>query len=299
MRATFRQLETFVQICAAGSFSSTAEHMKISQVAVSKHMRALEKAVGGALFVRKSGAKAKINARGELLLAMAPELLKRARDVDQRLHEDDLTVRVRIAADDVILSTLFYPAVSRFYASHRNIQLEFIAAEPTAAAVLAMPATHIDLAYLTLLEPVKSLRGELLAISSGALFASPKIPGIRKWKNDSTQPLPMIFGLTGSAIEVAMRRSLRQMGISNFRVTTNVQHEDTMRELAISGLGCCFLSRYRAAAAIETGKLIEIGAPPAEMLSRLVFRNPQSHGPKVNIVEQYLSGLVRERAQAW
>ena len=47
-----RQLEMFQQVIDAGSFSAAARALHCSQPAISQQMRALERAMGGPLFLR-------------------------------------------------------------------------------------------------------------------------------------------------------------------------------------------------------------------------------------------------------
>lgn len=52
---TLQQLDIFIEAVRAGSFRRCADHLGVSVVAVSKHIRALEAALGTALFERRAG----------------------------------------------------------------------------------------------------------------------------------------------------------------------------------------------------------------------------------------------------
>lgn len=61
---TFRQLEILRAVLAFGSFRKAAEHLDLSQVSVSEHMRALEQRMGTRLFERTPGGPVELTAAG-------------------------------------------------------------------------------------------------------------------------------------------------------------------------------------------------------------------------------------------
>jgi len=301
MRATFRQLETFLLIAREGSFAAAAKHLGISQAAISKQVTALERAMGGAVFERRSGSSATLNARGRLLMEGAPELVEKAQQLTQKLRRNTTTIKtVRVAADDVLLETVFYPTIGGFYQSNFGIQIEFVECEPALESVTAMSKEHIDLAYFTLSRESAPASGQALSTSIGCLFASPRLPGITAWRNNSPEPLPMIMALAGSKLERSFRKTLAGLGITNYRVAAHIQHGNSMRDLAIQGIGACLLSRHRAAAAVREGKLVELSRLRVEhALGRYQFRNPLSQSRAVDAAEKYLSGEIIRRTNAW
>src|SRR5690606_18751589 len=73
--SSLRFLRTFVAIARLGSFSEAAEHVGLTQAAVSLQMRTLEKEFGRELFDR-SGRLALLNQAGRELLPEANRLLE-------------------------------------------------------------------------------------------------------------------------------------------------------------------------------------------------------------------------------
>lgn len=73
--STMRFLRTFLAVAQHGSFSEAAEHVALTQAAVSFQMRALENEFGRELFDR-SGRLALINAAGRELLPQARRMLE-------------------------------------------------------------------------------------------------------------------------------------------------------------------------------------------------------------------------------
>lgn len=82
----FRQLECFIQICKAGSFTKAAEVLMISQPTLSQQIRFLEVEVGTPLFQRV-GRGVKITADGEILYEKALSVMRLIEESKKETHE--------------------------------------------------------------------------------------------------------------------------------------------------------------------------------------------------------------------
>jgi len=83
-----RVLRYFVAVAEAGSLTAGAEVVRISQPAVSRQLRALERELGADLFVRGHGAL-QLTRAGDRMLVVARDLLQREGMARQVLHADD------------------------------------------------------------------------------------------------------------------------------------------------------------------------------------------------------------------
>src|SRR5687767_1737423 len=92
-----RHLEVFARVVAAGSFSAAARQLHCSQPAISQLMRALERSVGGPLFLRV-GRGLQLTEAGRVLAEHSASLLRDLAVAQQQVRaiaEADLaTVRV-------------------------------------------------------------------------------------------------------------------------------------------------------------------------------------------------------------
>ena len=79
MRIQPSHLETLLWIDRLGRFRAAAEHLKLTQPAVSMRMRELERVVGAALF-RREGQTVRVTARGRELVAYAEQLMALSRE---------------------------------------------------------------------------------------------------------------------------------------------------------------------------------------------------------------------------
>jgi DNA-binding transcriptional LysR family regulator len=77
-------LEAFVAVADAGSFSRGAEHVHLTQPAISKRIAALEDELGARLFDR-SGRQAQLTHAGRELLAQARAILSEVSEAKRRI----------------------------------------------------------------------------------------------------------------------------------------------------------------------------------------------------------------------
>ncbi len=126
-----RQLEMFVQVVRAGSFSAAARALHCSQPAISQQMRALEKAVGGPLFLRV-GRGLQLTEAGRVLAdrceAMLDDMAVMQRQVQALAANDVATVRV--CAFPSANASLVPRAAAALIKGRPNIRLELSEHEP-------------------------------------------------------------------------------------------------------------------------------------------------------------------------
>jgi len=126
-----RQLEMFQQVIDAGSFSGAARALHCSQPAISQQMRALERAMGGPLFVRV-GRSLRLTEAGKVLArhsaAILGDLAVAHRQV-QAVSALDLGT-VRVCAFPSANATLVPQAAALLRANSPRMRLELGEAEP-------------------------------------------------------------------------------------------------------------------------------------------------------------------------
>src|SRR5689334_7253396 len=79
------QLQMFVAVADAGSFSAAARRLHMTQPAVSMSVQALEKTVGDPLFKRR-GQRVELTPLGHRLIGPARQLMSLADQTEQALH---------------------------------------------------------------------------------------------------------------------------------------------------------------------------------------------------------------------
>jgi DNA-binding transcriptional LysR family regulator len=100
MKLTLAQLESFHWIAQLGSFGAAAEHLHLSQPAISVRLAGLERAVGKPLFKRQ-GRRMRLTPAGVALVEQAAHMLSLANGmVSEPAALDPLQFRLRIGAPD-------------------------------------------------------------------------------------------------------------------------------------------------------------------------------------------------------
>ncbi len=260
LRATFRQLQTFVLVAETGSFAGAADRLGVSPAAVSDQVRALERKFGYSLFDRRPGTVPVLNDRGTALLRKTPDLLESAREVES-LSAMAAPQRVKVGAGDYILEHLFLPNLARFQKVHPETHIEFVRLATRRDAIQGTNARRMDLAYLALYDHPDEPNAELLSLSQASLLVSPDHPIARSWTPESGEKLPMLMPLAGSVLERIVLQLLADAGITNFEVVTRAQHPDTLVDLAVAGVGVACAMREHADDPLKRDRLIDLGIP--------------------------------------
>ena len=120
---TFRQLEVFVAAVESGGMRACAERLSISQMAVSEHIRSLEKQLGRRLFQRRRGAVAAPSEAGQEAYWRARRIVAEIRELVGGFETGEGGVRLRIAAHGYIVERISR-RLTRFGADHPEVALE-------------------------------------------------------------------------------------------------------------------------------------------------------------------------------
>ncbi len=293
LRATFRQIQTFVLVAETGSFAAAAARLGVSPAAVSDQVRALERKFGCKLFDRRPGTIPALNEKGTALLRKAPELLDAAEEVEG-LSAEPAPQRVRVGAGDYVLEHLFLPNFARFQSAHPKTEIEFVRLTLSGEAEQATSANKLDLAYAAVYSRPEEPSAEFIGTSRPLLLVSPKHPLAGTWKVGSKMKLPMIMPLAGSFLERMVVQLLADAGITDFDVVTRAQHPDTIISLAMAGVGAGCLMLEHARNALTSHMLIDLGVtlPP---LYRFAFRRPAAlQHPYLREVDEFALSILRE-----
>ncbi|MEU6992115.1 LysR family transcriptional regulator [Streptomyces sp. NPDC046465] len=155
---TLDDLRVFVAVCRSGSLSAVARELTCTQSAVSQHIKRLERETGIALLERHPRGVVPTPAGRLLHTAAAGGLgdidhaLRRLRDL---VHGE--TGSVRITTGSTTVRHFMSGAVVDFRRHHPNVSLEFETTHSSRSCFDALLAGGLDLAWITLGEPVRGI----------------------------------------------------------------------------------------------------------------------------------------------
>ena len=141
------QLQTFVAIADAGSFTKAADRVFKTQSAVSMQMRRLEERIRKPLFV-KDGRGNRLTPEGEKLLNYARRMIRLNNEAVAAFDDNRLEGTLRIGTPDDYADRYMPEIIQRFARSHPNVEL-YIVCEPSVDLAEKMARGELDIALVT------------------------------------------------------------------------------------------------------------------------------------------------------
>ncbi|MEU5582517.1 LysR family transcriptional regulator [Streptomyces huasconensis] len=252
---TLDDLRVFVAVCRAGSLSAVARDLTCTQSAVSQHVKRLEKEFGVSLLERHARGVVPTPA-GRVLHAAAADGIGGIDLAVRRLREQARgeagTVRITTGATTV---RHFMPeAVVGFRKRCPRVSLEFQTVASSSGCFDALAANDLDLAWITLGEPVRG-------IEQRTVLALPWVLAVRADDPLADRPRvepaelaagPVITPPANSTSRALLDAHLGELGVT-LPTGTSVADWDTAVLLAELGLG------HAVVPALPTGR----GGAPA------------------------------------
>jgi len=118
-----RHLRYFAAVAAHGSFNRAAQHLHLTQPALSRQVRDLEAELGVPLFLRGKNSVTLTNA-GELFYEEARDLLLRADQAVQRVRGEAKGEALRVGYAPSLLSGIMPRAIEKFQNATPRVRLE-------------------------------------------------------------------------------------------------------------------------------------------------------------------------------
>ncbi|WP_326761624.1 LysR family transcriptional regulator [Streptomyces phaeochromogenes] len=211
---TIRQMEIFAEVVRYGSLRRTAEVLGISQVAVSEHVRALEKALDTALFTRRAGAAVMLTDAGEEANRRIAGILAGVWSL-----ADGLTGRqsMKIAVPPFVLFRL-EKRLEAFQAAHPEVEVVMDTADRTLDEVRdAVDAGDLDVGYAFCASGVTGAVGERVGREPLAIVVGPTHPlaGRSRVTVPELRRFPAIHLTRGRSLRTLVDWALASVGLGD------------------------------------------------------------------------------------
>jgi DNA-binding transcriptional LysR family regulator len=253
-------LHAFVVVADTASFSLAAEHLHLTQPAVSKRIRALERQLDRPLFDR-IGRTVSLTEAGEALLPHARRVLREMEDGRRAVADlsGEVGGHLRLATSHHISLHRLPPVLKRYVEEHPEVHLDlrFMDSE---AALRAVEHGELELAVVTLPpEPPTSLEVVEIWPDPLVVVALPDHPlalnGARSPRDVCRHPaiLPGQGTFTRQLIESAFER----FGVRP-REILSTNYLETIRMLVGVGLGWSVLPRSMLSAELRVIEVREL-----------------------------------------
>jgi DNA-binding transcriptional LysR family regulator len=237
---TIRQLEVFLSLCATGNFRETAEHLGISQPAVSRQIRALETQIGFELFLRRPGQLAELSDDGRRFSDDARRFVRngqllgasRGAAKEQRLHP------IRAYMGLHMLDEFVRPELPEFYGANPQVVLEFVPGRSRDRLLFEIRRGMIDLAVFATVGSVDLPVKDVGSVGSGIYAArGMHIPDTAP---ETLSTLPFVMPTAGSHEEGLILSMLADMGIRPRNIAARSEYFDVGVTLAAQGQGLAY-----------------------------------------------------------
>lgn len=250
------QLRTLVHVAELGSLSKAADRLRLTQPALSRHIRLLEAEFGARLFER--------HGRGMILTVTGRECLDHALRVFTELDElrswimergSVLTGKVNIGLPPAVAEVLALPLVQVLRDKHPKIVLRFVT---VFSGYLQdwLQRGEIDVAVLSDPQPARSIRSREL-LTEGLFLVGPADAGFRlddpfEFSNLSREAL--LLPSTRQGLRMTVDRLAAQLGIE-INVIIETDSFQILKALAQAGNGRTILPYAAIRNAVEKGEL--------------------------------------------
>ena len=257
-----QQLRTFVAVVEAGSFSSAARTLGVSQPAVSMQMQALESDVGEPLLDRKHR-RVDLTEAGRVLLPHARQMLaasSRARAEIEGLAGEvtgDLTIALSTTPGDYIVPKLLGEFIARYPRVRVNL---FVAS--TNEALEEVERGRADVGMVGAKSRGAKVDFEQLGHDELVAICHPDSPLARERRVTLAEfaTEPWVSRLSDSGTQSVLKSIFADRGLAydDLRILVRLGTGEAVVSAVEGGLGVAVVSRFVAAKALELGTVAEV-----------------------------------------
>lgn len=267
MHITLRQLGVFCEIVRSGSTTQAAQHLALSQSAVSAALADLENQLAVRLFDR-AGKRLIVNEHGRLLYPKAVSLLEQAKETEQLFREDNGAIR--IAASSTIGNYLLPAMMANYRRDFPQAPLELTVGN-SQDVIQAVSDLRVDVGLIEGPCHITGIVSENWLADELVVFASPQSDIFRQQVTlERLAMSPWILREHGSGTREIVDYLLLSH-LPHFRVAMELGNSEAIKHAVRYGMGISCLSRRVIADQLENGSLrqVEIPLPP---LTRTLYR---------------------------
>lgn len=251
------EMEIFVRVYETGSFSAAARQLTLTPSAVAKLIGRLEQRLGVVLFLR-STRSLRPSAEGDAYYERARAILAEIEDAESSIGQNAVAPRGRIRINTTVAfgTHVLLPILKEFLGVHPGVTLDLNLTDD----VIDILAERTDVAVRV--GPLKDSR-----LVKRKIGTSPRLmvaaPDYLKQHAPVRRPADLArhnclnFNFRRSVNEVSFQeKGVRQAVPMLGNVIVN--NGETLRELALAGLGIARLARYHVAKDVQAGRLVQI-----------------------------------------
>jgi DNA-binding transcriptional LysR family regulator len=290
-------LAVFHAVAQAGSMTLGAERLDVSQPAVSKQVRELERVLGVHLFDRV-GRRVHLSQAGEILADYARRLFALAHEAEAAMADVRAVGQGRlvVGASTTIGTYLLPDVVAEFWRRHPGVEL-LVEIENTEQIHRRLAGLEVDVGLTEGFVEEDELEAEVFHRDELVMIAAPGHPLAAR----SRVPLsavrrePFVLREPGSGTRAVEERALAHLKLP-VRVAMALGSTEAIKRVVAEGVGLAIVSRLAVHAECAAGALavLPVAGLRIERPLHLVRRRGRRDGPAL----QAFCGVLRERVAA-
>ena len=252
-----RNLDTFYWVAQLGSFRAAAEHLHLTQPAITARIQVLEQDLGADVFVRDTR-NADLTTTGRKLLPYAERLM----ELDQAVivaFSNTTTVEqtVRLGSSETIVGS-WLPDFLAHYAKFRpNLSFD-LTVDATNNLRNSLVSREIDLAFLMGPIAEASIENVSLCEYEMVFSATPEIASKRKIWTLADLAAESILTFSGNTRPYRQIKELLQSFVPGELKITSSASLGAIVRLGLSGYGICALPKAIVSSEVSRGVLVEL-----------------------------------------
>jgi DNA-binding transcriptional LysR family regulator len=262
----FNQLRAFHEAARLQNFSAAARSLRVTQPAVTAHVRALESSLGVRLF-RRRGRKMALTEAGAILYRQAHEVFEIERAMERAVNEVRSLERgaLTLGTTKTYARYLMPPMITRFHARYPGVRV--VLGEGSSLDMCrSLVDLRNELAVVARVDGVKGIRFTPFRTERIVLVAAPSHPLADRGciPFEELGDWPVIMREEGSGIQAVTRACFDQRGVVP-HVLVETGNVEFIKEMVEGGEAVSFLVEAAALAELETGRLVALGIEDQEL----------------------------------
>lgn len=253
--ATFRQVKVFETVARHLSYSRAAQELRMTQPAVSIHIRQLEGHAGLPLF-EQVGRKVYLTHAGRELLRYSRAIIQDLNDADAALAMLKGIPGGRLNLAVISAGDYFFPGLlAEFCRRYEGVTVS-LSVNNREEILRQLADNTTDLSVLLRPPEGRDMLAEAFAPQPHVLIASPAHPLAARRRIPVAEAAcePFIVREQGSDTRLAMEEFAAESRLK-FNVTMEIRSTETIKQAVIAAMGISFLSAHTIGRELELGRL--------------------------------------------
>jgi DNA-binding transcriptional LysR family regulator len=297
---TIRQLEIFAQVVEHGSFRRCAEHIGVSQVSISEHVRELESRLGVSLFDRHSGGPSTLTPEGRRahrrVVAILADLNDLVLDVSGGLT--GVTRRLTVCLPPFLMRYVG-DALTEFRKLHPRVDVKLdLRLARVEELVERVRSRDVDLSYFFAMDDEGVSDSELVRMEPLAIFVGSGHPLARKSTVSvaDVRATPAIRLAANNPLRMLVDRALDQSGVGGSPTYVETDEYGLILHAAHANHGFVCMFSSAAGDVTRSGELVRVtlAHPLPSLQVRRLMRHSAQHDAIANELSETLAASLAE-----